>query len=536
MSRPTSAKQASRVARTSLHAELLVEGAALCAGTPPGSPPGAVQPGSRPWSAQTRLVQDLATPQSTWREEVPKREAHSLVKATRAALEAQMQADEVERDKASGSLDRIGEVGRLLRRYALQPQPQQLDLSHSLQSVDQVAALADVLLQLPQLTSLMLAGNDLTDQAFSLLAPVLSAPAAAGLLQLDLGRNKLTASSMQALANLVGAPPPLAAWPRTSPPRTTSSAEIHPLPPPPTSSPGLPPLSHHPQPGSSTAAQANPATQADQTDGRVHAGAGLPQQQQQQGAPLAMATPHGVSWPDSQAGPAAGAGAGPGAGGRLPTAPRPQRAQLNRLVLSGNEGVGDTGMALLVAAMVQPGCKVQQLEVAHCGLTERSGPTLQRLLQGCRSLELLDVSWNVLGRRGSQPLALGLRAAPRLATLRMAWTGLGDQGSAHIVAALRHNKALQSLDLSGNRVSEDTCLVLIEALRVNTSLQHLVMRDNPLGMAWARRLLRSVHQGVLGKLDLMGCTTPLLQALLRRWGQVLRCSTLMNLMAPTTWT
>ncbi|GFH23752.1 hypothetical protein HaLaN_21416, partial [Haematococcus lacustris] len=43
----------------------------------------------------------------------------------------------------------------------------------------------------------MLAGNDLTDQAFSLLAPVLSAPAAAGLLQLDLGRNKLTASSMQ---------------------------------------------------------------------------------------------------------------------------------------------------------------------------------------------------------------------------------------------------------------------------------------------------------------------------------------------------
>ncbi|GFH32577.1 uncharacterized protein HaLaN_31818, partial [Haematococcus lacustris] len=32
------------------------------------------------------------------------------------------------------------------------------------------------------------------------------------------------------------------------------------------------------------------------------------------------------------------------------------------------------------------------------------------------------------------------------------------------------------------------------------------MRDNPLGMAWARRLLRSVHQGVLGKLDLMGCT------------------------------
>jgi hypothetical protein len=37
-------------------------------------------------------------------------------------------------------------------------------------------------------------------------------------------------------------------------------------------------------------------------------------------------------------------------------------------------------------------------------------------------------------------------------------------------------------------------------------LHTLIMRDNPLGQAGARRLLRAVHKGTIHRLDLMGCT------------------------------
>lgn len=61
--------------------------------------------------------------------------------------------------------------------------------------------------------------------------------------------------------------------------------------------------------------------------------------------------------------------------------------------------------------------------------------------------------------------------------------------------ALQDHAALQLLDLSGCGVSAATCSVLVEALASCASLRSLLLRDNPLGRAGGRRVLRALQQG-----------------------------------------
>eukprot|EP00983_Pelagomonas_calceolata_P092625 1157689-Pelagomonas_calceolata.AAC.6 len=120
----------------------------------------------------------------------------------KAAVENEMFVTEAYEDRKKGAFEHLGEVGRVLRRYQQQPDRSTLQLSHCIRSIDQpcmtavhhcwdnlrrkargvacdgslslagasqVGALADVLVQLPELETLLLAGNDLDDQAFSML-------------------------------------------------------------------------------------------------------------------------------------------------------------------------------------------------------------------------------------------------------------------------------------------------------------------------------------------------------------------------------
>ncbi len=62
--------------------------------------------------------------------------------------------------------------------------------------------------------------------------------------------------------------------------------------------------------------------------------------------------------------------------------------------------------------------------------------------------------------------------------------------------ALQEHAELQLLDLSGCGMSAASCSVLAEALASCASLRSLLLRDNPLGRAGARRVLRALQQGV----------------------------------------
>lgn len=81
--------------------------------------------------------------------------------------------------------------------------------------------------------------------------------------------------------------------------------------------------------------------------------------------------------------------------------------------------------------------------------------------------------------------------------LLLPWSGLGDRGTSFIASALEVNNTIQTLDVSGNNVSTGTCMVLAEMLKVNRRPAELILKDNPLGVYGARKLLRAVTSGEL---------------------------------------
>ncbi|KAG2447848.1 hypothetical protein HYH02_007304 [Chlamydomonas schloesseri] len=308
----------------------------------------------------------------------------------------------------TGPCDRVGEVGRLLRRYRKQGCPPTFNLNHAINGVDQVVALVDVLAHpdLAELSELLLAGNSLGDDAFGPLSARLGSPACAALRSLDLGLNGLSAGALPPLLPLLR--DELAAM---------SKAQ------------------------------------------RIRRG-------------LDAKPPHGV---------------------------------LTRLVMDANP-IGDAGAELICDAAASDYTALAELRLSRCGLGERGAAACGRLMENSSAIRILDLSWNTLGRRGGQALGEGLRAANSIQQLYLQWTGITDLGASHLAKALKGNASLVLLDMSGDSVSGDTSLVLLDSLTDNACLRELILRDNPVGVMAARKLLKAMHQGVLETVDLLGCS------------------------------
>ncbi|GAX81074.1 hypothetical protein CEUSTIGMA_g8509.t1 [Chlamydomonas eustigma] len=298
-----------------------------------------------------------------------------------------------------GPTDRAGEVGRLMRRYQ-KGDPAVFILTSALRGINQVSALADLLVQLPQLQALYLASNDITDTVFEALANVLLKAEMSELLELDLGRNKLSSCSLSKIMPLLTGPPDLK-------------------------------------------------------------------------------TP----WP---------------------------YANLSVLLLSGNTQLGDISVQLLANAIKRAWCKIKELDLSRCSLGERSAIAMGDALMSTSCLEILDMSWNSFGVRGAKYFAAGVKLASCLHELNLAWTGIQDEGSSHILQAMVNNSSIILLDLSGNGVSINACTVLTELMLENKTLVNLVLRDNSMGQAAARRVIRALllkpQSGPLEKVDLYGCS------------------------------
>ncbi|GFR44940.1 hypothetical protein Agub_g6028, partial [Astrephomene gubernaculifera] len=333
---------------------------------------------------------------------------YNLLEETRGAMAVAMAGAEVDETGHSGPFDRVGEVGRLMRRFRKQDVTTAFNLSHAVNGVDQVVALVDILAHpdLAAVSELLLAGNALTDEAFAPLGVRLASPECGALRQLDLSYNCLTAASVELLLPLMK--DEVAAMSKAQ--RIRRGLDSRPL--------------------------------------------------------------HGV---------------------------------LTRLVLDGNP-IGDAGAELLCDAAASDYTQLAELRLSRCGLGERGAAAAGRLLENSSAIKVLDLSWNTLGRRGGQALGEGLRSASSIQQLYVAWTGITDVGASHIAKALKSNATLQVLDLSGDSVSGDTSLVLLDSLAENGSLAHLILRDNPVGVVAARKLLKALHGGALESVDLLGCS------------------------------
>ncbi|CAI9534167.1 unnamed protein product [Staurois parvus] len=128
--------------------------------------------------------------------------------------------------------------------------------------------------------------------------------------------------------------------------------------------------------------------------------------------------------------------------------------------------LGDSGVKLLCEGLCDPGCTVQEMELATCELTQASCMDLRSVLSTSRSLTKLSLTWNSLEDSGVKLLCEGL-GDPRciLQELELYGCDLSSSSLQDLASALLTNQSLTSLDLAGNKFEDSGVKQLCEALQ-----------------------------------------------------------------------
>ncbi|XP_078250974.1 LOW QUALITY PROTEIN: NACHT, LRR and PYD domains-containing protein 3-like [Rhinoraja longicauda] len=121
----------------------------------------------------------------------------------------------------------------------------------------------------------------------------------------------------------------------------------------------------------------------------------------------------------------------------------------------GYNDLGDSGMKLVSAALRNPDCKIQRLELDSVGLTHSGAEDLVSALSTNPSLTELHLSGNNLGDSGVKLVSAALRNPEcKIQRLWLVSVGLTDCGAEDLVSALSTNPSLTELDLSNNSLTD----------------------------------------------------------------------------------
>ncbi|XP_059818265.1 NACHT, LRR and PYD domains-containing protein 3-like isoform X1 [Hypanus sabinus] len=151
---------------------------------------------------------------------------------------------------------------------------------------------------------------------------------------------------------------------------------------------------------------------------------------------------------------------------------------LMELDLSFNE-LGDSGVKLVSAALRNPECKIQTLWLRKVHLTNSGAKDLVSSLRANPSVTELDLSGNELGDPGVKLVSAALRNPEcKIQKLEMYNVGLTDSGAEDLVSALSTNPSLTKLDLGSNSLTDRSVPALLRLILTLPSLVRIWLRYN----------------------------------------------------------
>ncbi|XP_059818709.1 NACHT, LRR and PYD domains-containing protein 3-like isoform X1 [Hypanus sabinus] len=164
------------------------------------------------------------------------------------------------------------------------------------------------------------------------------------------------------------------------------------------------------------------------------------------------------------------------------------KPSLTELDLSGNK-LGDSGVKLVSAALRNPECKIQKLELDGVGLTDSGAKNLSNDLIINGSLTDLDLSGNKLGDSGVKLLSAALgNAECKIQKLLLRDVGLRDSGAEDLVSTLRTNTSLTELSLGSNSLTDRSVPVLRRLIPTLTSLELIILDVNRFSVTGRKEL------------------------------------------------
>ncbi|XP_040905114.1 NACHT, LRR and PYD domains-containing protein 12-like isoform X2 [Toxotes jaculatrix] len=144
-------------------------------------------------------------------------------------------------------------------------------------------------------------------------------------------------------------------------------------------------------------------------------------------------------------------------------------SHLQKLDLSENDYLLDSGVKLLSVGLESPNCRLETLRLRNCSLSESCCDSLSSALKSSSScLRELDLSNNnYLKDSGVKLLSVGLESPHcRLETLRVSCCRLSESCCAHLASAIKSNPShMREVDLSKNKLKDLGVSLMSAALK-----------------------------------------------------------------------
>ncbi|XP_059816616.1 NACHT, LRR and PYD domains-containing protein 3-like [Hypanus sabinus] len=163
------------------------------------------------------------------------------------------------------------------------------------------------------------------------------------------------------------------------------------------------------------------------------------------------------------------------------------------LRLGGNE-LGDSGVKLVSAALRNPECKIQKLELGNVGLTDCGAEDLVSALSTNPSLTGLNLSGNKLGDSVVKLVFVALENPEcKIQKLRLGGVYLSDSGVEDLVSAIITNRLLTRLNLESNWLTDRSIPALRRLIQALPNLERIVLAKNRFSQTGEKEL-RSLQE------------------------------------------